>query len=113
MTENARQSGSGPGRTDEPGFIEFTGELTDTENPVEASRIADMFLILLAGAATVMGALLGAMAFLAISSAATPTFAWKCAVVASVGIGAFCGAGAVMLVLHFKQMVEWEHRRTI
>jgi hypothetical protein len=57
----------GPGSKamqDEPVLARFTGWVTNTPDPVQASRLADVFLLFQAAGGTVLGAMLATSSFL-------------------------------------------------
>jgi hypothetical protein len=94
-----------------PAFVRFTEYITDDPDPDKTAPNADMLLLFLAAAGTVLGSLLGGIVYFAVTAPHSPTFSWLVRALASVAIGGICGCGTVMGVLHFRQMITWESRR--
>jgi hypothetical protein len=112
VIDDAKDPGGEATDSDEPALVRFTGLITETPDPDEASRIADVLLLFLASGGTVCGTIIGAiMFFYFFSIAHAPTFVWICALLVSVGLGGLGGCAAVMIVLHTKGMIAWELRR--
>jgi hypothetical protein len=96
---------------DEPGLVKFSEAVTGTENPVQAAKYADLFLLCMASACTVLGSLIGCgvcMYFFA--RVPNPNFPWLAALLGSVALGGFCGCAVVMRFLHARQLITWESR---
>jgi hypothetical protein len=98
-------------QSDEPALVRFTSLVTDTPDPDQAARVADILLLFLAAGGTVLGTILGAVLFLYFSMPRAPAIGWICALVVSVGLSGLCGCAVVMIALHTKGMIAWEHRR--
>ena len=95
----------------EPPFVQVTGYVTDTQDPEQASRMADMLLLFLAAGGTVLGTLLALGVFFLLTKPHLPTAGWITALLASVFLGAVLGCAVVMRLLHAKGMIRWERQR--
>ena len=111
MVDDTKDRGTESTHSDEPALVRFTSLITDTSDPEQADRMADMLLLFLAAGGTVLGTILGAALFLYFSMPHAPAFGWICALIVSVGLSGLCGCAVVMVVLHTKGMIAWEHRR--
>jgi hypothetical protein len=111
VIDDAKDHGGEAADSDEPALVRFTGLITDTPDPDQADRMADMLLLFLAAGGTVLGTILGAALFLYFSMPHAPAFGWLCALLVSVALSGFGGCAVVMIVLHTKGMIAWEHRR--
>jgi predicted permease len=111
VLDDAKDPGTEAIQLDEPALVRFTSLVTDTSDPDQAARVADILLLFLAAGGTVLGTILGAVLFLYFSMPRAPAFAWICALVVSVGLSGLCGCAIVMIALHTKGMIAWEHRR--
>jgi hypothetical protein len=111
VIDDAKDRGTEATHSDEPALVRFTSLITDTPDPDQAGRMADMLLLFLAAGGTVLGTILGAVLFLYFSMPHAPTFGWICALLVSVGLSGLGGCAVVMVVLHTKGMIAWEHRR--
>ena len=94
----------------DPALLKFTEALTDTPDAKAASGIADMLLIFLSAAGTILGALLVAMVYVVVTSSRAHTGTWIFQLLACVGAGGVLGCLSVMGVLHAKDLIEWENR---
>jgi hypothetical protein len=94
----------------DPGLLKFTEALTDTPDAKAASGIADMLLIFLSAAGTILGALLVAMLYVVATASRAHTGSWIFQLLVCVGAGGVLGCLAVMAVLHAKDLIEWENR---
>ena len=111
MLDDAKDPSTEAIQSDEPALVRFTSLVTDTPDPEQAGRMADMLLLFLAAGGTVLGTILGAVLFLYFSMPHAPAFGWICALIVSVGLSGLGGCAVVMMVLHTKGMIAWEHRR--
>lgn len=112
MPEQTNDDGSPTQHQPEPGLVRFTERLTDTANPDEASREADMLLLFLAAGGTVLGTISGGILYLLLfSTRYAPTVPWMFWLLASVALGGICGCAVVMATLHAKEMIVWESGR--
>jgi hypothetical protein len=111
VIDDAKDPGTEATHSDEPALVKFTGLITDTPDPDQADRMADMLLLFLAAGGTVLGTIFGAVLFLYFSIPHAPTFGWMSALLVSVGLGGLGGCAAVMVVLHTKGMIAWERGR--
>lgn len=112
MPEQNSEAGSPTRPPIEPGLVRFTERLTDTPDPDEASREADMLLLFLAAGGTVLGTISGGILYLLlVSTRYAPTVPWMFWLLASVALGGICGCAIVMAALHAKQMIVWESGR--
>jgi len=112
MLENTNQAGSPTHQPTEPELVRFTERLTDTADPDQASREADMLLLFLASGGTVLGTIVGAIVYLSLfATAYAPTVPWMLWLLVSVALGGVCGCAVVMRVLHAKDMIVWESGR--
>jgi MFS family permease len=111
VIDDAKDRGTESTPSDEPSLVRFTSLITDTPDPDQAGRMADMLLLFLAAGGTVLGTILGAVLFLYFTMPHAPTFGWICALLVSVGLSGLGGCAVVMMVLHTKGMIAWEHRR--
>jgi hypothetical protein len=111
VINDAKDRGTEDTRSNEPSLVRFTGLITDTPDPDQADRMADMLLLFLAAGGTVLGTILGAVLFLCFSIPHAPTFGWMSALLVSVGLGGLGGCAVVMMVLHTKKMIAWERGR--
>ena len=97
--------------TDEPGLVRFSETITGTENPEQAGRYADLFLLCMACACTKLGSLIGCGVYMHfVVSAASSDFVWLAALLGSVALGGVSGCAVVMRFLHAKQLIRWESR---
>jgi hypothetical protein len=94
----------------DPMLLKVTEALTDTPDAKAASGIADMLLIFLSAAGTILGALLVAMVYLMATASRAHTGSWIFQLLVCVGAGGVLGCLAVMAVLHAKDLIEWESR---
>jgi hypothetical protein len=94
----------------DPGLVRFTEALTNTPDAKAASGIADMLLIFLSAAGTILGALLVAMLYVLATASRAHTGSWIFQLLVCVGAGGVLGCLAVMAVLHAKDLIEWENR---
>ena len=111
MVDDTKDRGTESTHSDEPALVRFTSLITDTPDPEQADRMADMLLLFLAAGGTVLGTILGAALFLYFSMPHAPAFGWICALIVSVGLSGLGGCAVVMMVLHTKGIISWEHRR--
>jgi hypothetical protein len=95
----------------EPPFVKVTGYITDTSDPEQAGRMADMLLLFLAAGGTVSGTFIALFIFLAATKLPLPTAGWIIALLGVVFVGAMVGCAAVMRLLHAKGMIRWEQQR--
>src|SRR5271169_6661245 len=96
---------------DEPGLVRFSETITETEDPAQASKFADLFLLCMASAGTVLGSLIGCGVYMYFfDGARNPDFPWKAALLGSVALGGACGCALVMRLLHAGQLIRWESR---
>jgi hypothetical protein len=108
MSGNAPVPDSSP--SSDPALLKFTEALTDTPDARAASGIADMLLIFLSAAGTILGALLVAMVYVLATASRAHTGSWIFQLLVCVGAGGVLGCLAVMAVLHAKDLIEWENR---
>jgi hypothetical protein len=96
---------------DEPGLVRFSEAVTATDDPVQAAKFADLFLLCMAAVGTVFGSLAGAGFYLALFGGQhVPTFGWMIALLGSVALGGMCGCAIVMVILHAKDLIRFERR---
>jgi hypothetical protein len=93
----------------DPALLRVTEALTDSDAKA-ASGIADMLLIFLSAAGTILGALLVAMIYVLATASRAHTGSWIFQLLVCVGAGGVLGCLAVMGVLHAKDLIEWENR---
>ena len=111
VIDDAKEPSIEAPHSDEPALVRFTGLITDTPDPDQADRMADVLLLFLAAGGTVLGTILGAVLFFYFSIPHAPTFGWICALLVSAGLGGLGGCAVVMMVLHTKGMIAWERGR--
>ena len=96
---------------DEPGLVKFSESIADTENPVQAAKYADLFLLCMACVGTVLGSLIGCGMYVHVFvNALRPDFPWLAALLVSVALGGASGCAIVMRILHARQLIGWESR---
>ena len=94
----------------DPALLKVTEAITGTPDAKAASGIADMLLIFLSAAGTILGALLVAMIYVLATASRAHTGSWIFQLLVCVGAGGVIGCLAVMGVLHAKDLIEWENR---
>jgi hypothetical protein len=94
----------------DPPLLKVTEAIIDTHDAKSASGIADMLLIFLSAAGTILGALLVAMVYVMATVSRAHTGSWIFQLLVCVGAGGVLGCLAVMGVLHAKDLIEWESR---
>ena len=108
--ETAAHSDLGP--KDEPEIVKFTAKLTETEDPEQASRIADMLLLFIAAGGTVLGCLLAATAAVVLLTSKLSQGLGIASLLICVGVGGGLGFLVVSSLLHMKGLVRWERARS-
>jgi hypothetical protein len=94
----------------DPALLKVTEAITGTPDGKAASGIADMLLIFLSAAGTILGALLVAMVYVMATASGAHTGSWIFQLLVCVGAGGVLGCLTVMGVLHAKDLIEWENR---
>ena len=94
----------------DPALLKVTEAITGTPDAKTASGIADMLLIFLSAAGTILGALLVAMVYVVATASRAHTGSWIFQLLVCVGAGGVLGCLSVMGVLHAKDLIEWENR---
>jgi hypothetical protein len=94
----------------DPAMLRVTEAITGTSDAKAVSGIADMLLIFLSAAGTILGALLVAMVYVMATGSRAHTGSWIFQLLVCVGAGGVLGCLAVMGVLHAKDLIEWENR---
>jgi hypothetical protein len=94
----------------DPALLKVTEAITGTSDAKAASGIADMLLIFLSAAGTILGALLLAMVYVMATGSQAHTGSWIFQLLVCVGAGGVLGCLAVMAALHAKDLIEWENR---
>jgi len=96
---------------DEPGLVKFSEAVTETENPIQAAKYADLFLLCMASAGTVLGSLLGCGLYMYFFVGfPNPNSLWLAGLLGSVALGGVSGCAVVMTFLHARQLISWESR---
>jgi MFS family permease len=99
---------------DQPALVRLSEVVTETEDPVQAAKFADLFLLCMAAAGTVLGSLVGSFLYLALFGGQhAPTLGWMIALLASVAFGGTCGCAIVMFILHAKDLIRFERRNEV
>jgi hypothetical protein len=94
----------------DPAMLQVTEAITGTLDAKAAGGIADMLLIFLSAAGTILGALLVAMIYVFSTASRTHHGSWIFQLLVCVGAGGVLGCLSVMGVLHAKDLIEWENR---
>ena len=94
----------------DPALLKVTEAITGTRDAKAASGIADMLLIFLSAAGTILGALLAATIYVMVTASRAHTGSWVFQLLVCVGAGGVLGCLSVMGVLHAKDLIEWESR---
>jgi hypothetical protein len=89
-------------RSSDPALLKVTEAITGTHDAKAADGIADMLLVFLSAAGTILGALLVAMAYVMATASRAHTGSWIFQLLVCVGAGGVLGCLAVMAVLHAK-----------
>jgi hypothetical protein len=97
-------------RSSDPALLKVTEAITGTRDAKAASGIADMLLIFLSAAGTILGAMLVAMVYVLVTGSRAHTGSWIFQLLVCVGAGGVLGCLSVMGVLHAKDLIEWENR---
>ena len=96
---------------DQPALVRLSEVVTETEDPVQAAKFADLFLLCMAAVGTVFGSLVSSGLYLALFGGQhAQTFGWMIALLASVAFGGTCGCAIVMVILHAKDLIRFERR---
>ena len=96
---------------DEPDLVKFSEAVTGTDNPTQAARYADLFLLCMASAGTIIGSLIGCGVYMHFFvSVPNSSFPWLAALLGSVALGGASGCAVVMRFLHARQLIRWESR---
>jgi hypothetical protein len=96
---------------DQPALVRLSEVVTETEDPVQAAKFADLFLLCMAAVGTVLGSLVGCGLYVALFGGKHgPTLGWMIALLASVALGGTCGGAIVMVILHAKDLIRFEGR---
>jgi hypothetical protein len=99
---------------DQPALVRLSEVVTETEDPVQAAKFADLFLLCMAAVGTVFGSLVGSCIYLALFGGQhAPTLGWMIALLASVAFGGTCGCAIVMVILHAKDLIRFERRNEV
>ena len=99
---------------DEPALVRLSELVTETEDPVQAAKFADLFLLCVAAAGTVLGSLVGSCLYLAIFGGQhAATLGWMILLLVSVAFGGACGCAIVMVILHAKDLIRFETRNEV
>ena len=113
MTDRQEHVAHSDGRSnDEPEVVRFTALLTQTADPEQASRIADMLLLFMAAGGTVLGCLLAATAAVALFSSKLSQGLGIASLLICVGIGGALGFVVVSSLLHMRGLIRWEKERS-
>jgi hypothetical protein len=113
MSETTDGTSTHDKTSDEPPLLRATAIITRNPKARQDGRVADMLLLFLAAAGTVLGTLLGAVCFLFFSRFKAPTIGWVVSLLASTALGGVCGCAIVMIQLHAREMIIWEQQRDI
>jgi MFS family permease len=98
----------------QPALVRLSEVVTETEDPIQAAKFADLFLLCMASAGTVLGSLVGSFLYLALFGGQhAPTFGWMIALLAAVAFGGACGCAIVMVILHAKDLIRFEKRNEV
>jgi len=99
-----------PLRTSDPALVKFTEALTDTPDASKADGIADMLLIFLSAAGTIIGVFLAAILYLFFTASRDHSISWTFLLLVCVGAGGVLGCLTVMAILNAKDLIAWETR---
>jgi hypothetical protein len=94
----------------DPALLQVTEAIIGTPDGRAVSGIADMLLIFLSAAGTILGALLVAMVYVMATESRVHNGSWIFQLLVCVGAGGVLGCLTVMGVLHAKDLIEWENR---
>jgi hypothetical protein len=97
----------------EPGLVRFSEAVTATEDPEQAAKYADLFLLCMACVGTVFGSLAGCGLYVGLfASHQNPTPSSMVPLLVSVALGGACGCATVMVILNAKDLIRWETRKS-
>jgi hypothetical protein len=99
-----------PAQANDPALVRFTEALTHTPDAGKAGGIADMLLIFLSAAGTIMGVFLAAILYLFFTASRAHTIPWMFLLLVCVGAGGILGCLTVMAILNAKDLIAWETR---
>ena len=91
----------------DPALLQVTEAIIGTTDGKSVSGIADMLLIFLSAAGTILGALLVAMIYVLVTASRAHDGSWIFQLLVCVGAGGVLGCLAVMGILHAKNLIEW------
>lgn len=112
MLDNADEQVMSRPTGDEPGLVRFSEAVTGEEDPVEAAKFADLFLLCAACVGTVFGSVIACVLYLGLfANQQAPTFGWMLLLLGSVALGGASGSAVVMVILHAKDLIRWETRK--
>jgi hypothetical protein len=94
----------------DPALVGLVEALTDTHEAQKAAGIADMLLIFLSAAGTILGGMAAATLYLFMTASHAYTGPWKFQLLASVFAGGLLGCFGVMGILNAKGLIAWERR---
>src|ERR1700735_4829169 len=86
----------------DPSLVKFTEAITGTTDAKAASGIADMLLIFLSAAGTILGAFLVTIVYVMATASRVHNGSWIFQLLVCVGAGGVLGCLTVMGVLHAK-----------
>ena len=99
---------------DQPALVRLSEVVTETEDPVQAAKFADLFLLCMAAVGTVFGSLIGSGLYLALFGGQhAQTLGWTIALLASVAFGGTCGCAIVMVILHARELIRFERQNEV
>jgi hypothetical protein len=97
---------------DEPGLVRFSEAVTATDDPEQAARYADLFLLCMVCVGTVFGSLAGCGIYLWLfANRQSPFSSSMASLLTSVALGGACGCATVMVILHTHDLIRWETRK--
>lgn len=96
----------------EPGLVRFSETVTATDDPEQAAKYADLFLLCMACVGTVFGSLAGCGIYLWLFANHQSTVSsFMAPLLTSVAFGGACGCATVMIILHARDLIRWETRK--
>lgn len=97
----------------EPGLVRFSEVVTATDDPEQAAKYADLFLLCMACVGTAFGSLAGCGIYLWLfANHQSPISSSMAPLLTSVALGGACGCATVMIILHAQDLIRWETRKS-
>ena len=100
-----------PLQTSDPALLRFTEALTSTPDATKVDGIADMLLIFLSAAGTIIGVFLAAILYLFFTASRDHSIPWMFGLLVCVGAGGILGCLTVMAILNARDLIAWEMRK--